>query len=142
MSDRDDPMATAQAKADKYQGLFAESTIQRELRHAAAEGGAYNPDQILPFLVPSAKLVESGGQYLVRVITTNEAGQEVAHSPAEAVANLKRCKENENLFKSERPAPAAPAKAEKLDVRKLTHEQFLDIRAKNPELLGLAPKRR
>jgi hypothetical protein len=76
------------------------------------------------------------------VTPPSEAGQEIAHTPAEAVANLKRCKENENLFKSAPPAPPAPAKAEKPDVRKLTHDQYLEIRAKNPKLLGLAPKRR
>jgi len=142
MSDQGSELAVAQATADKYQGLFADSTIQRELRQAAENGGAYNPDQLLPYLMPSAKLVEADGKYLVRVITTDEAGQEVAHTPAEAVANLKRCSEHANLFKSALPAPAAPAKAEKIDVRKLTHDQYLDIRAKNPESLGLAPKRR
>ena len=30
----------------------------------------------------------------------------------------------------------------KIDVRKLTPQQYREIRAKNPELLGLAPKRR
>ena len=30
----------------------------------------------------------------------------------------------------------------RIDVRKLTPQQYREIRAKNPELLGLAPKRR
>ena len=35
-----------------------------------------------------------------------------------------------------------PGKGGKIDVRKLTPAQYREIRAKNPELLGLAPKRR
>ncbi len=35
-----------------------------------------------------------------------------------------------------------PGKGGKIDVRKLTPQQYREIREKNPELLGLAPKRR
>jgi hypothetical protein len=35
-----------------------------------------------------------------------------------------------------------PGKGGQIDVRKLTPQQYREIRAKNPELLGLAPKRR
>ena len=85
---------------------------------------------------------EAGGQYVVRVVTNDETGQEIADTPAEAVANLKRRSEHANLFKPTPAAPPTPATGGKIDVRKLTHAQFLEIRAKNPELLGLAPKRR
>jgi len=35
-----------------------------------------------------------------------------------------------------------PGQGGKIDVRKLTPTQYREIREKNPELLGLAPKRR
>lgn len=140
MSDLEKQLAETEEKAKKWEGLYAESTIKRALLDAAEQGGAYNGSQLLPYLTPNARLVESDGHYLVRVVTKDATGQEIMHTPAEAVANLKRCKENANLFKSAPPPPAAPAKDDKIDVRKLTAAQYREIRAKKPELLGLAPK--
>jgi hypothetical protein len=142
MSDLEKQLEEAQQQAKKWEGLYAESTIKRALLDAAEQGGAYNPAQVLPYLKPNAKLVEADGQHAVRVVTTSETGQDILHTPAEAVANLKRRSEHANLFKPAPAAPPAPATGGKIDVRKLTHAQFLEIRAKNPEKLGLAPKPR
>jgi hypothetical protein len=52
-----------------------------------------------------------------------------------------------NLFKSgvvsgigSGSAPGTPTGG-KLDLRKLTQQQYMEIREKNPELLGLRPKK-
>ena len=53
-----------------------------------------------------------------------------------------------NLFKSgvvsgvgSGSGPGTPAGG-KLDLRKLTQQQYMEIRAKNPELLGLRPNKK
>jgi len=142
-------LAKAEQRAEKAERLFTESTIQRALHDAAVKHDAFNPSQIITVLKPSARLTQAGdGQFEVQVVTREidpATGQEVetACTPDEAVARMKQNrKENENLFNSVLPAPAAPAPAGKIDVRKLTHEEFLKIRAEHPEWLGLAPKRR
>jgi hypothetical protein len=129
--------AEAQERAEKWEKLHTEATLKRELMRAAEEGGAHNPLQLMPYLMPAAKLVEINGQQVVQVVTTGEDGKEIHHTPAQAIAHLKHNQDLANLFKSA-PAPQpAPAASQKIDWRNLTHEQYLKLRAK----LGFGPKR-
>jgi hypothetical protein len=130
--------AEAEEKATKFERLHAEATIKRELTQAAEEGGAHNSLQLLPYLLPAAKLVEVDGQQMVRIVKTDETGQETMFTPKEAVAHLKQINDLGNLFKTEPAATPAPAKPSKIDWSCMSHEQYLTLRAK----LGLGPKRR
>ncbi len=128
--------AEAEERATKFERLHAEATIKRELTRAAEEGGAHNSLQLLPYLLPAAKLVEINGQQVVRIVKTDETGQETMFTPKEAVAHLKQINDLGNLFKSA-PAEPAPAATPKPDWKGMTHEQYLKLRAK----LGFGPKR-
>ena len=137
-------LGEAKEKAEKFERLYAESTIKRELTKAAEKAGAFNPDQLLPYLVPDAKLMEVNGQPSVRVVTKDDDGKEVHHTPAQAVARLRQIKKMENFFKdllAGQPTLAPPSTPEKIDLRKITPQQYMEIRKNNPELLGLKPKR-
>ena len=136
-------VADAEARTAKWEKLHTESTIHRELLAAAERGGAFHGPQLLPWLEKDAKLEEVNGQSVVRIITTNDDGKEVHHTPDEAVANMKKQAGHANLFKETmavKPTLATPAK---IDVRKLletiSHEQYLKIREEQPELFGLDP---
>ena len=128
--------AEAEERAAKWQELHVETTIKRELTHAAEEGGAYNADQLYPYLRPNARLVEVDGKESVRIVKTDDKGQEIQFTPKEAVAHLRQVADLENLFKSA-PAQPAPAATPKPDWKGMTHDQYLALRAK----LGFGPKR-
>ena len=101
--------AEAEQRAAKWQELHVETTIKRELTHAAEEGGAYNADQLYPYLRPNARLVEVDGKESVRIVKTDDKGQEIQFTPKEAVAHLRQVAELENLFKSALPhSPPRP----------------------------------
>ena len=135
-------LAQAQQEAAKWQGLHAQATIKRELREAAEKGGAFNPDQLMPYLMPGAKLVEDNGQHVVRIVTTARDGQEIHHTPAQAVAQMRQTKDFENLFRTSPAARPASTPPGKIDWKNMTPEQYRELREKHPERIGLAPKKR
>jgi hypothetical protein len=132
-----------------------------ELQRAAAQADAFSMDQFRTVLRPMSRLEEvtdlktgkGAGQFRVVVDfpDTDESGQPVTHtlSPAETT---RRMKELPNLYGnffrsgvvsgigSGTGAGSPIAGGGKLDLRKLTQQQYMEIRAKNPELLGLRPK--
>lgn len=136
-------LAEVQQRANKWEKLHTESTIRRELLAAGEKGGAFHAPQLLPFLEPNAKLVEDNGQHVVRIVTTDEEGKEVTHTPAQAVANMKKHGDYANLFretmvvKSTLATPATPMTPDKIDWDHITHPEYLKIRQEHPEWLGL-----
>jgi hypothetical protein len=139
--------------------------IQRSLQDAAVKGDAWQPGQIVTLMKPMTKLVacvdpttnRPNGQYEVQIEmldTDPKTGQQVMmnRTPEAAVARMKELPEQfGNLFKSgvvsgigssSATGGLMPGQGGKIDVRKLTPTQYREIREKNPELLGLAPKRR
>jgi len=100
-----DQVADAQAKADKFQRLHADGEIEHALRKAAEEGKAFNPDQIITLLKGNARLVEADGKHVVHVVTVGDDGQEIHHSPAQAVWHLRQNKDNFNFFRDLEPIP-------------------------------------
>jgi hypothetical protein len=152
-------------KAQVWEALFRDSTIERSLQDAAVKHEAFNPAQVVTQLRPWTRVIEvmdekSGkptGKYKPVVdmpdvdATTNE--QVIMNrSPEEAVKRMKEMPEQwGNLFRSNvvsgigsssATGSLMPGQGGKIDVRKLTPTQYREIREKNPELLGLAPKRR
>jgi hypothetical protein len=143
-------VAEAEARAAKWEKLHTESTIRRELLAAAERGGAYHAPQLLPWLEKDAKLEEANGQSVVRIVTTNDDGKEVRHTPDEAVANMKRQAAHANLFRDTmgaKPTLATPAKVDpaKVDLRKLLEnmpqDEYIRLREQQPELFGFGPKK-
>ena len=152
-------------KIQIWEGLYRESTVQRALQDAAVKNDAFSPSQIVTLLKPMTKLVEGvdpvanrpNGTYEVKVVMLDvnpKTGQqeEMTRTPEEAVARMKELPDlYGNLFKSgvvsgigssSATGGLMPGQGGKIDVRKLTPAQYREIRAKNPELLGLAAKRR
>jgi len=134
-------LAEQEARAAKFERLHAEGMVEHEVRKAAKEAGAFNADQVLPYLKPHGKLVEVDGKQVVRIASTNEDGQEILHTPAEAVGIMKRTKDFENFFPTASAPSPPPAGPPKLDFKNMTPEQYLKIRAEHPEWLGLDPLR-
>ena len=155
----------AAKKAQVWEALFRDSTIDRSLQDAAVKHEAFNPAQIVTQLRPWTRVIEvmdektgkPTGKYKPVVdmpdvdATTNE--QVIMNrSPEEAVKRMKEMPEQwGNLFRSNvvsgigsssATGGLMPGQGGKIDVRKLTPTQYREIREKNPELLGLAPKRR
>ena len=158
-------LVESEKKTQIWEGLYRESTVQRSLQDAAVKNDAWQPSQIVTLLKPMTKLVEGvdpvtnrpNGNYEVKVVMFDvnpKTGQqeEMTRTPEEAVARMKEIPETYgNLFKSgvvsgigssSATGGLMPGKGGQIDVRKLTPQQYREIRAKNPELLGLAPKRR
>lgn len=158
-------LVESEKKIQVWEGLYRESTVQRALQDAAVKNDAFSPSQIVTLLKPMTKLVEGvdpvtnrpNGQYEVKIemldVNPKSGQQEVMiRTPEEAVARMKELPDQYgNLFKSgvvsgigssSATGGLMPGKGGQIDVRKLTPAQYREIRAKNPELLGLAPKRR
>ena len=155
----------AEKKAQVWEALFRDSTIDRSLQDAAVKHEAFNPAQLVTQLRPWTRVIEvmdektgkPTGKYKPVVdmpdvdATTNEQAI-MTRSPEEAVKRMKEMPEQwGNLFRSNvvsgigsssATGGLMPGQGGKIDVRKLTPTQYREIREKNPELLGLAPKRR
>jgi hypothetical protein len=155
----------AEKKSQVWEALFRDSTIDRSLQDAAVKHEAFNPAQLVTQLRPWTRVIEvmdektgkPTGKYKPVVdmpdvdATTNEQAI-MTRSPEEAVKRMKEMPEQwGNLFRSNvvsgigsssATGGLMPGQGGKIDVRKLTPTQYREIREKNPELLGLAPKRR
>jgi hypothetical protein len=145
--------------------MYRDSTVQRSLQDAAVKNDAFSPGQIVVLLRPMTKMLEDtdpvtqrpNGQYKVVVEMPDvdpKTGQPVlmVRTPEEAVKRMKELPDQYgNLFKSGVVSGIGSGSATggftsgqggKIDVSKLTPEQYREIRAKHPELLGLNAKRR
>jgi hypothetical protein len=150
----------AERKAGKeWERFYKESTVERSLLDAVVGGEAYNAKTMMAVLRPLTRLTEvtdektgkGTGKFKVVVdFPDNDpaTGEPIVmpHTPESAVKRMKDIPEYSNLFKSGAVGgtganSGVPASG-KLDVRKLTQAQYMEIREKNPELLGLrAPKK-
>jgi hypothetical protein len=145
--------------AIEWEARYRESTISRSLQDAAVTNDAFSPDQIVTILKPMTKLIEVVDEaskkptgYYRPVIefpdkdpNTGEP-MTTTRTPEEAVKRMKELPEKYgNLFKSNvvsgigsNSTAGLPAgSGGKIDVRSLSPQQYREIRAKNPELLGL-----
>jgi hypothetical protein len=154
----------AEARAESAETRYRQATINRALKDAAHSNDAFNPDQIVRELHAMTKLVEvvdektgrATGQFKVVVEFPDKdatTGQDImtVKSPEEAVKRMKELPESANLFKhnvvsgvggNSAIGGLTPGSNGRIDPRSLTPAQYREVRAKNPELLGLRPKGR
>jgi len=150
-----------QKKVVFWENLYRDSTVERSLQDAAVKNDAFNSDQIVVILRPLTKLLEvvdektgkTTGKYRPMVEMNDvdpKTGDPVVmvRTPEEAVKRMKELPETYgNLFKSgvvsgigAGQATSAALGGGRVDVRKLTPQQYRELREKNPEALGLRPK--
>jgi hypothetical protein len=157
-------LAEADKRAAQWETKFRDSNVERSLQDAATKHDAYSAQQMVSLMKPWTRMIEGvdektgkpTGTYKPVVDmpdmdpTTNEQVI-MTRTPEEAVKRMKELPDFANLFKSNvvsgigsgsATGGLMPGQGGKIDVRKLTHAQFLEIRAKNPELLGLTRKGR
>jgi hypothetical protein len=148
-----------------WENRYREGTVERALQDAAVSGDAFNITTVMSVLRPMTRLSEitdektgkGTGKFKVVVDfpdTDPNTGEPTVtlHSPESAVKRMKDLPQMYgNLFKSgvvsgigssSATGGLASGSGGKIDVRKLTQQQYMEIREKNPELLGLrAPKK-
>jgi chromosome segregation ATPase len=150
-------------KVQVWESLYRDSTVERALQDAAVKGDAFNAEQIVVLLRPMTKLLEvvdertgkTTGKYKPMVEMSDvdpKTGEPVqmVRTPEEAVKRMKELPDTfGNLFKSgvvsgigAGTATGGAPGGGRVDVRKLTPQQYRELREKNPELLGLRPKRK
>lgn len=141
-----------------WQRRYTESTIQRALTDAANKHGAYNTDQIISQLWNSTRMVEIVGddgkptgvsEPMVDLFEINpDSGERVTtqRTPEDALKRMSELPQYANLFKSNVASGLSAASATgrlkpgsngQVDVKKLSHDEYMKIRSTNPELLGL-----
>ncbi len=152
-----------QQRAELWQQRYTDSTIERSLQDAAIAHESFSPSQIVTLLKPQTKMVEKTdekghgrGEFAPMVDFPDkdpDTGEPIMtqRTSEEAVKRMKELPElYGNLFKSgvvsgiggnSATGGLAPGANGQIDVRKLSPTQYREIREKNPELLGLKPKR-
>jgi hypothetical protein len=149
-------IAEKQNIAQQWEARYQNMVIERSLYDAAAQGDAFNPQQIVMLLKHQSKLTEvldpktskPSGDYkpMVEFQEKNEAGETIItqRTPEEAITWLK--KNHPNLFKSNvvsglgtnsATGGLTPGSDGRIDARKLSPEQYMELRRKNPAALGL-----
>ncbi len=146
--------------AETWQKRYEATRIDSALQDAAVRGDAFSTQQVVNLLRPSTRLTEvrddkghftGEHQVVVNFPDTAEDGTAITRelSPSDAMKAM-QAKPNAygNLFKSgvvsgigSGSGPGAPTGG-KIDVKRLTQQQYMEIRAKNPELLGLRPNKK
>jgi len=152
-------------KASFFETLYRDSTIERALQDAAVKHEAWSPSQVVTLLRGQTKMLEETdsrtgrltGKYkpVVEMQALNTTTGEIetkAYTPEDAVKKMKDTPDTwGNLFRSgvvsgigagTATGGLMPGQGGKLDaaaIRKLTQEQFREIRANHPEWLGLDP---
>jgi hypothetical protein len=149
----------------QWENRFRESMVERALQDAAVTGDSFQPAQVVTILrqmtrineVTDEKTGKGTGKFKVVVDfpdTDPTTGEPVItlHTPESAVKRMKELAAiYGNLFKSgvvsgigssSVTGGTALGSTGKVDVKNLTPQQYADIRAKNPELLGLRRDKR
>ena len=145
---------------EAWKNRYCEETTARALTDAAAGNDAFRPEQIVTVLKPYSRLTEivdekgkGTGKFKVLVDfpdqDENSQPTTVMHTAESAVRRMKDLPQIfGNLFRSgvvsgigSGSGPGTPAGG-KIDPRRLSQQQYMEIRAKNPELLGLRPNKK
>lgn len=127
---------------------YNDLVVYRSLKDAAHEGDAFNADQIVTLLKPYVKL--SGETVMIDFPDrSNDTGEPIVTQmgPADAIKRMKQLPETwGNLFKSNvvggiggasATGGLTPGSGGRIDPRKLTIEQYKELRKTNPKALGL-----
>lgn len=137
-------LSEAEKKAQEWESRYTNETIGRSLTDAAVSGDAFNPMQVVELLRSRTKLVE--GKPMVDFEDTHaETGERITTqlSPSDAIKRMRELSTvYGNLFKSNvvsgiggGGAGSGASGTGKVDVTKLTPEQYRELRAKNPQAL-------
>lgn len=148
-----------QEKADKYEKLFRESTVERAITDAAAKHEAYNPSQFISLLSPKTKLVEEvdaanqrTGRLvpMVEVYVKNEntdTYEPALKTPEQAIEDMKgNLSEYGNMFRpnvvrgiGEGTSPTSNGTPGRVDARRLDPKDYMEMRktAAGRRALGL-----
>ena len=152
-------------KATHFETLYRDSTIERALQDAAMKQEAWSSSQVVALLRGQTKMLEETdpktgkltGRYkpvveMQALNTTTGEMETKTYTPEDAVKKMKDTPDVwGNLFKSGVVSGIGAGTATggltlgqsgRLSaeaINKLTHEQFLEIRANHPEWLGLKP---
>jgi len=141
-------LAELESRASTAEKRYTEATIQRALQDAASPD-AFNPDIVVTYMRQWVKMVDE--QPMIDFPDTNaDTGEPIITqmTPTDAVKRMKQLSEKYGgLFKSNivsgiggTSSAGATGAGGKIDVKKLSMEQYAKLRAENPEALGLAPK--
>jgi hypothetical protein len=146
--------------ANKWEHMYKDSAIQRALQDSAIAAGAFNPAQITGLLRPMTEMrpvVDADGNELadqmVPKVDFQDINEETGNAeitlrtPQEAVQRMKELPEQwGNLFRANVVSGIGSGAATggvtsgeggRIDVTKLTSEQYRKLRKENPEALGL-----
>ena len=151
----------AHEKAAFFETLYRDSTVERALTDAAVKNDAFSPSQLVTQLRPLTKLVpevdpktaKPTGKFrpMVEMQTVNQTTGELetkAYTPEDAVKKMKDDPANwGNMFRAGVVSGIGSSSATggltsgngQIDLRKITPQQYLEIRQKNPELLRARP---
>ncbi|MGN6136084.1 MAG: hypothetical protein ACTHK7_12180 [Aureliella sp.] len=137
-------LADAESRAKEWETRYTTETIGRALTDAASKGDAFNTDQVVELLRNKTKLVD--GKPMVDLEDTHaETGERIVTqlTPADAIKRMRELSTiYGNLFKSNIVSGiGGGGNADgmrgmgKVDVTKLTPEQYRKLRAENPSVL-------
>lgn len=149
-----------QERAQRWETLFRSEKIDRSLLDAAGSD-AFNPTLIVDLLRPVTDLKEETNEdgeptgKLVPMVNFNDIDEKTGEpiktlrTPTEAVKRMKELPQvYGGLFKSNVVSGVGAGSAEgtvgktgKVDVTKLSPEQYRKLREENPQALGLSPRR-
>jgi type I site-specific restriction endonuclease len=137
---------TAKEAAEKR---YTDMVVHRSLKDAAHDGDAFNADQVVTLLKPYVKLVE-GEKTMIDFPDRNaDTGESIVTqmTPVDAIKRMKQLPETwGNLFKANVVSGIGgasaiggftPGSSGRIDLKSLTMDQYLELRAKNPKALGL-----
>ena len=139
-------LSAAEAKAKTNEERYVTSLKNAALGEACGSD-VFSPAQMKALLGPMTKVI-SDGEDGYRVVTefADETGAKREMTPTEAVTAMKgQPGLYGNLFRSGVIAGIGSGNGQgvsqggAIDVKNLTQQQYMEIRAKNPELLGLRP---
>jgi hypothetical protein len=153
-------LSSFKESASKWEHMYKDSAIQRSLQDAAIAAEAFNPAQITGLLRPMTQMrpaVDTEGNEMEGQMTPKvdfpdideETGQAeiTLRTPQEAVQRMKELPEQwGNLFRANVVSGIGSGAATggvtsgeggRIDVTKLSPEQYRKMREENPEALGL-----
>lgn len=146
--------------ATKWERMYKDSVIQRSLQDAAVEAEAFNPTQIVGLLRPVTQMRpatdaegnelddqmvpridfpdidEKTGDRIVTLRTPQEAVQRMKELP-KFYGNLFRANVVSGIGSGAATGGVTSGEGGRVDVTKLTPEQYRKMRKENPEALGL-----
>jgi hypothetical protein len=157
-------MSGYKESATRWEGMYKDSVIQRSLQDAAIGGEAFNPLQIVNLLrgnttmrpamdpegveIPNEMIPmidfpdkdDTTGESVTTLRTPQEAVQRMKELP-EQFGNLFRANVVSGIGAGAATGGVTSGEGGRVDVSKLSTEQYRRMRKENPEALGLRPQR-